>query len=121
MISEVFLCKKEQNVKISKNSGDKRKAMSITVIAMTSCFLIMTLPYTLARGYFLTALSATPAGLSILFLCDSIAFTYHGINFVILYVTNKKFKEIVRNFFKRGKGRVSNSSVEATAYNTTTK
>lgn len=70
--------------------------MNITVIIMTLLFILFTGPGAVV-SLFYNSLKRTYPGKVVLFFGDSLQFSYHALNFVIVLLTNKKFSNI---FFK---------------------
>jgi hypothetical protein len=66
--------------------------MHRTVIALTTLFILMTIPSTLGSIYY-SQLIQTDMGTFLLFLADCIDNSYHALNIVILVVTNRKFRQ----------------------------
>ena len=83
---------KKDNSSLGNTNRNKKRKMSIFVIAMTFYFIILTLPSSIAGGFFLSTLVLTDIGSLILLACDCLSFTYHGSNIFVLYFLNKKFK-----------------------------
>lgn len=84
----------------SHESQAKRKRMSLSILIMTITFILLTLPTTIAGGYFIKTLISTELGFTILFICDSLAFSYHALNFVVFLVFNKKFSREFKLFIR---------------------
>lgn len=79
--------------------GLRKKNMNLTVILMTSLFIVVTIPSTMSTLFY-PLLIQSDYGLGILYLFDSIANTYHCLNIVILLASNKKFfEETLKVFF----------------------
>ena len=79
--------------------GLRKKNMNLTVILLTSLFIVVTIPSTI-NTLFYPLLIQSDVGLGILYLFDSIANTYHCLNIVILLASNKKFfEETLKVFF----------------------
>ena len=72
--------------------------MSITVIAMSLTFIILTLPNAIAGGYFIGELFSTYNGRVILIFSGCFNFTFHGFNFVVLLISNKNFRKEFKEF-----------------------
>ena len=85
--------------------------MNITVIATTVLFIILTCPGAIASSYF-NVLIQSYSGRIVLFVCDGLTFSYHGLNFITLFLTNKKFSKELYYFITRRKDedRTLNSS-----------
>ena len=69
---------------------------------MTLMYIIMTIPGTLVSIYY-GFLIQTDWGTFLLFLGDSIDNSYHGLNFIILLITNKKFLNEAKNILTKKK------------------
>lgn len=79
---------------------NKKKKMSIFVIALTIDFIAFTLPSSIVGGYFLNDLVSSYIGHTILNACDSLTFSYHSFNILILYIFNKEFKKEIKKMYK---------------------
>lgn len=85
----------------SELSNRKKRQMTISVIILTMLFIIMTLPGAVVSGYFFQVLIKTPMGTIILYLLDNISFSYHGLGFLILYLSNKQISMQVKSLIYR--------------------
>lgn len=74
----------------TRESSDRKKSLSFTVLIITTVFIVLTLPNNILNAFFLP-LFDTEYGYNIFFLTDCLAFTYHGFNFLLLLITNKRF------------------------------
>ena len=93
----------------------KNLSMTRTIITITLLFILMTSPSAFA-AIFYSELVKTEFGYELVNLFDKITFSYHGLTFVILYFSNKKF----RSEFKRFVGiDVSQSTLTAQPRRTT--
>ena len=109
---------KKDNGKLSNTNRNKKRTMSIFVIAMTFYFIILTLPSSIAGGFFLSTLLSTDVGSVILFACDCLTFTYHGFNIFVLYFLNKKFKKEFKTVFSCKKSKkIQTTEVNITSSN----
>ncbi len=70
----------------------KQRNLNNTTIALTSLFIIMTIPGTLC-SIFYDKLIMTDSGTFLLYLGDSINNTYHALNIIILLATNIRFRQ----------------------------
>jgi hypothetical protein len=75
-----------------QNSRIHHRSISITAIVTTFLFLIMTIPATVAFGFFLNT-----AGDVVLYTMDSMLYTYHILSFPLYMIT---FHEFRREFIK---------------------
>jgi hypothetical protein len=99
----------------------KKKMMSVFVIIMTLFFILMTLPSSIAGGYFLRELLSTEIGNTILFLCDCFAFSYHALNIFVLYHANKQFQREFKEILIIVMGNNDLSSGTTKSYSTSNK
>ena len=78
----------------------KRKAMNRTVIFVTLLFVIMTVPSALASSFYgvIVKLSYAQAIFQVL---GRVASSYQAYNLLFLYLTNRKFAQILRSHFVR--------------------
>lgn len=93
----------------------KKRRISITLITISVAFLVMTLPATLAYGYFITPLMATPTGAMVAHLLDCISFANHASVFWSCFITNVKFREVVMielGFYEANEARTRATSVQ---------
>lgn len=96
-----------KNLKIQKTASMKFKnqrqdAMSKMIIFMTFLFVAMTLP-TAYASFFFARLIQTDHGYFLIVLFNCITFSYHGLNFLIYYVSNLKFRSEFRKLFSGNK------------------
>jgi hypothetical protein len=96
----VLLFKKQNSIDISEESNSKRKSLSFSVLFFTTMFIVLTLPVSILNAFFLKPLLEINYGYVVLFMMDNMAFTYHGLHFTILLVTNKRFAKELKTFFK---------------------
>lgn len=108
LIKKVIL---QSQVHVSNETNRKRKLMATTVISLTTMFLVCSFPQTFTRGFYLTQLSSTPAGITVIFASDTLAFSYHALNFFILYASNKKFSNEIKSFVRGMKSRSSDTTI----------
>ena len=64
-------------------------------------FIIMTLPMSVV-SIFYSELEGSETGLMIIFGLDSVSFSYHAFNFIVLFFTNKRLLNQLKLLFKRG-------------------
>jgi hypothetical protein len=83
----------------SSSRKSKRNSMNKTVIILTFLFILMTLPSACA-SYFFDQLFVSEHGRFIVALCDAISFSYHGLNFVVYFLTNRRFRRKLMNVSK---------------------
>ena len=106
-------------LKMTHNVTRNRRSLCITIIYLTMLFILLTAPFACLSkytsfdkfkfvlffnfkgGYFVKEMLSTDLTRSIFYLSMAIAFSHHASNFLILYLTNKKFKEEVQNMFKK--------------------
>ena len=90
----------------------KQRAMNITTVAVTILFIVFTSPAAVVSSYY-NVLIQSYMGKVFIFIADSLTFTYHALNFVILIITNKQFyRKIVSKMFNRTFSSTVESSVK---------
>lgn len=93
--------KKTGNVTISVQRQASRKSLNKTVVMLALLFIIMTSPGAVVTSFLNSYLQTTGVGNIVIIFCDCITFGFHAFNFIVLFVTNKRFKEEVKNFFRK--------------------
>ena len=95
----------DQNIhhtnEVSRHS--KKKSLTYTVLILTTLFILLTLMDNILNTFFLAVILIQGYGYDLLFFADCLAFTYHGLHFLILLITNKKFSsefKLMINFKK---------------------
>ena len=78
----------QSNVRSSR--AQKQKSLNMTVISLTLIFILMTSASAVCSIFFESWIKSY-TGTIVITLSDSICFSYHGLNFVLLLFTNKKF------------------------------
>ena len=106
-----ILIVRKKNVNVSKDSESKRKSLCITVLVLTSIFVLLTLPDNIMNAFYNAA--SIENGYEILFFLDSLAFTYHGLQFFILIITNQRFKSEFKLMleFSKSSAKVASASI----------
>jgi hypothetical protein len=98
LIREIVKHESKTKVKaINVEQNNKSKNATISVLWITSTFLFLTLPNILCI-YFNDYFQSIPYGLTIVNVTTNLQFTFHGFNFLIIYLANKKFRYCVNNF-----------------------
>ncbi len=80
----------------------RKRRLSLTLIALSVLFVVMTLPATLAFGYFSDIMFSSQLNILIAHLLDALAFLNHASVFITCFITNVKFRNTVISFFTRG-------------------
>ena len=70
--------------------------MTYLVLVLTTLFVILTAPQSIANGFFVNELFKTDEGTTVLFYLDSILFSFHSLNFFALLLSNKQFSREVK-------------------------
>jgi hypothetical protein len=73
-----------------RSRAQKQKSLNLTVISLTLIFILMTSPSAVCSIFFESWIKSY-TGTLVISLSDSICFSYHGLNFLLLLLTNKKF------------------------------
>lgn len=87
---------KSQLVQRTQVDISKRRATSITVIAVIICFILLTLPHAVVTGYLAKYLDKNPNYAAIIVVTSAVSLTYHSFTFIILLVSNKQFLKEVK-------------------------
>lgn len=72
-------------------SDSSKNSLNKTIIASTIMFIIMTLP-TAISSFFYAEWNKSDEGKLLINLFDDLSLTYHGCNFFILTIFNRKFR-----------------------------
>ena len=91
---------KKNSISMTEENNNKKKSLSGMVLIITTVFIILTLPDNIMNAFFLQLTITENYGFFLLFFCDCLAFTYHGLHFAILIITNKVFKKELRSMLK---------------------
>jgi hypothetical protein len=97
-INSLILITAVQNSNIvdpnSSGISARKRQLGLTITILTFYFIIATIPSGLITGFFYEKLNPNPKyGNLIIFICDSLAFTYHSSKFIVLVLFNSKFKQ----------------------------
>ena len=84
--------------KKSNSNNKKLRSINVTIMVMTFLFILMTLPCAFASFYF-NELIVSDLGYFFIVLSNCISFSYHGLNCVLYYFSNKKFRAQFLAFF----------------------
>ena len=80
---------------------ENAKSLHKTVVFIAILFIVMTFPGAFVTSFMNSFLqSSGNEGNLVINLCDCFTFSFHALNFIVLYFTNKKFSKEVRIFFK---------------------
>ena len=101
------------SIQITADSINKRKSLSITILIITTVFIVLTLPDNIMNAFYMPFVESVDYGYHLLFFCDCLAFTFHGLHFIILIVSNKLFEKEFKIMLKSLKlsSKVGHSSV----------
>jgi hypothetical protein len=72
-------------------SNSKKKSLSMTVLIITTFFIVSTFPINIVNAFFLPILLSQGYGYTLIFFIDSFMFSYHAFHFAILLISNKRF------------------------------
>ena len=120
MISNSFLAyfvlkNKPSTITSTKKSPIKRQSASVTVLIITTLFILFTLPGNINDAFFIPILINYSYDAAINFFFDNLMFTYHALSFVILFVSNKRFlnefKLCIRSLFTEPKNNTSRTTL----------
>jgi hypothetical protein len=106
----------------SENKKKRRKRLTITIIIITFSFLILTTPGAIVSGFLFMNLNSSEIGRLLINILDNISFSYNGLSFIILYLSNSVYshelKTILSSLFKCR--RVSSSEINNSQSNSNT-
>ena len=97
---------------MSSLQKQKFKSLNKTVIVLTSLFIVMTMPGTLASIYY-DQLVQSEVGMVLLNLGDLVDNMYHSLNFLILAKTNTRIYKKVRSLLFKNKLNIIQSSSQS--------
>ena len=97
----------------NENSRKRQRSMNRTVLLATLLFILMTLPSTIAANM-LNLLAKIPRGLQIVVILNAFSLTYHAHGFVILWITNRKFRQLLKETFSISRSQLKNSNISLT-------
>lgn len=84
-----------------KRAITKKRNLTISLLTVTSAFILLTFPSTIAWGYMSDVILANDYGLFALYMVDHISFLNHVSIFFFTYATNQKFRLAVRYYLAR--------------------
>jgi hypothetical protein len=84
---------KKRSIPVSKNRKKYIKAMTIINLISTLIFIVCTAPIAIVGAYFLNLFKSSENGLAWLSFLNFLRFLRHSINFVFLFISNRKFKK----------------------------
>ena len=96
------LTKRENNSTLTSSAQSKanKRALTLTCISFNILFIVMTLPNALVSSFLYNNIyNLGDLGNFVIIFCDCLAFTFHGLNFLLLLITNKRFKSETAKFW----------------------
>ena len=88
------------SVSASQQRQDSQRALNKTVLIVTITYIVMTTPVAVVTSFLNSQLqSSGELGDLIINLGDSVSFSYHAYNFLILFFTNKRYSKEVKMYF----------------------
>lgn len=95
----------------NKEAANKKRKLSVSLLSITFAFIALTMPSTLAYGYFYNQIVVSfRHGIYILYFLDFIAFMYHASLFFNCFLTNFKFRYFILKLFLRNTGKKVNKT-----------
>ena len=88
----------QKNSSLNDQQKKRQASVTITIIAMTLIFILLTMPATLVAAYY-NELVTSYKGQVLLVAGDSCGFSYHALSIIILSVTNKRFFRKLKGIF----------------------
>ena len=96
LIYEIVKLKGLSKYSINGIADRKKRNSSISIVTMTLLFIVMTSPSAIGGGYFLEELFSN-THINYLYLMDNISFLYHGLNFFIFGIANKRLYNEIKS------------------------
>lgn len=82
-------------------AAKKKRNLTVSLLVVTSAFIVLTFPSTIAYGYFSDYLYTVPYGRFLLELFDYFSFFNHVCMFFFTFITHQKFRNIVLFYASR--------------------
>ena len=98
LVYDVIL--KKQTVTQPSNRAFKKRSLSRMILITTTLFILLTLADNILNAFYLSFIVVQDYGYDLLFFCDCLTFSYHGLHFLILILTNKRFSNEFKLTFK---------------------
>ncbi len=92
MLIHSIKVKEESVVHSTETTNVRKKSLTYTVLILTTLFILFTLLDNILNAFYLPMLVLLDYGINLLYFADSLAFSYHALHFLILLISNKKFK-----------------------------
>lgn len=77
---------------------NKKKIAGLFIFAVAYGFMLATTPHAIINGFFSTQILKTNTGKLVLWLFDSLTFTYHSLKFELILIFNRKFRLEMKSF-----------------------
>ena len=103
LIYQLVSERKFQKLKLRVKKAVKRKRISISIMLLTTFFMISTLPIAYSGAFLQPELYSTKSGILAYHIFGSISFSYHSCNFVLLLTSNKQFRIEFKNLMQLNK------------------
>ena len=92
MLIHSIKVKEQSKIHSTDTTNTRKKSLTYTVLILTTFFILFTLADNILNAFYLPIILPQDYGYNLLFFADSLAFSYHSLHFLILVITNKKFK-----------------------------
>lgn len=92
----------------------KKRRLTISILAITFAYIILTLPVTIMTGFYFYYFFRIPNGMTFLSMADSLGFLFHSTIFINCMATNIKFRKYVMSRLTRAKGKQKGDSTKKT-------
>ena len=92
MLIHSIKVKERSVVHSTETTNVRKKFLTYTVLILTTLFILFTLFDNILNAFYLPIILPLDYGYNLLFFADSLAFSYHALHFLILLISNKKFK-----------------------------
>lgn len=79
----------------------KKKKLTISLVVVTTAFVVLTFPSTICWGYLSDIFYTWPYGVMVLNILDYFSFANHASLFFFTFISNYKFRRVIYYYFKR--------------------
>lgn len=101
LIEKTFcLIKKNKNFNGITSQHQKMRSLTISLLFITFSFIFLTLPATIAYGFFSSFFESTKILQTVLIMLDYLSFFNHSSIFFNSFISNLRFRKIIISIFK---------------------
>ena len=99
-ITNILLLCQLRKSKSKANVSRKKNTIlwtNISVLSVTTLFIVLSVQNSIIGIFFIQTLYETREGRLIVFISDAFVFSFHGLNFLTLFWSNKQFAKKAKN------------------------